>query len=268
MAARITPCRQPASTICTTTLPTEASTASTPAAGFGFNAPAATATATPVVKAAPATKRIPVEDILFCVWSTSRMKSLQKEIKEGSRIVIENAKLPGIDKPCKVQMQDDKKEKPHKAAHEFVLNKVFAKQSDRIKDFDNWMGTVPEFNPALINYFQSTREKILKTEAKESDEFAKLEKEVVPAVEKLLNDAIADREPHRAKQEEIVTGATKLMKEGKLITKENCNVIKFYPSNKDIPFRCFGRVSGISEEGDVIRCVPEAWRNKNPFLSK
>ena len=196
------------------------------------------------------------------------MKSLQKEIKEGSRIVIENAKLPGIDKPCKVQMQDDMKEKPHKAAREFVLNKVFAKQCGRIKDFDNWMGEVPEFNPNLINYLQTSREKILKEEAKESDEFAKMEKEVVPVVEKMLLDAIGDRQPHRAKQAEIVEGATKLMKEGKLICKEKCNIIKFYPSNKDIPFRCFGRVSGISEEGDVIRCVPEAWRNKNPFLTK
>ena len=236
------------------------SSTTTPTVGFGFSTNAA--------PKEPPMKRIPVEDILFCVWSTSRIKSLQKEIKEGSRIVIENAKLPGISKPFKVQMQDDMKEKPDRAAREFVLNKVFAKQSSRIKDFDDWMGNVPEFNPTLIAYLQNTREKILKSEAKESSEFATLEKDVVPAVEALLRNAIADREPHRRKQKEILEGASKLMKEGKLVAKEHCNIIKFYPSNKDIPFRPYGRVSGISEEGDVIRCVPEAWRNKNPFLTK
>lgn len=268
--------------------PSAASTASVvpapqpPAAtgfGFGFGATPSAPAAAPAAAATtaaslPAVKRVPVEDILFTIWDEERAKEMKKLSASGSRIVIEDFKIPTTGKTVKLVMQDDVKEKPEDAASEFILKKLFARQNERVSAFDKWMDDCPELEPHLLEFLQKTREKMLKSESKseEAEEgettFKQLFSQVSPAIISALAAAVDRRKPIRESQTAIMDNIVTLLKEKKMASKDRCRILKFYPANDKTPFRPFGKVSGISEEGEEAICDPPAYRFINPFTGK
>lgn len=251
-----------------------APTAPTFSFGFGAVAPSSEVPTSASPPAPTVTKRIPVEDILFTIWTEGRAKEMKKLASSGSRIVIEDFKLPGEGKSIKLVMQDDVKDTPSVAAAEFVLKKLFARQNSRIKDFDQWMDTCPEMDPHLLEVLQKARAKILKAESKvaeaSDDEktYSELWEKFGGAITAALDAAVARRKPIHDQQVAVFDDILQMLKEMKLASKDRCRVLKYYPANNEIPFRPFGKVSGINEEGEEAICTPPAYRFINPFTGK
>eukprot|EP00388_Colpodella_angusta_P043262 GDKK01058958.1.p1 GENE.GDKK01058958.1~~GDKK01058958.1.p1 ORF type:complete len:185 (+),score=28.83 GDKK01058958.1:1-555(+) len=174
----------------------------------------------------------------------------------------------------KLVMQDDVKDKPTVAAAEFVLKKLFANGNKHVKDFDNWMADCPEVDPQLLEFLQKARAKLLKSESKETDapdgelSYAELWKKNGAAITDALSAAVARRKPIHEQQVATLDNILKLLSERKLASKESCRILKYYPSNDKIPFRPFGKVSGINEQGEEAICTPPAYRFVNPFTGK
>ncbi|CUG82566.1 nucleoporin-like protein, putative [Bodo saltans] len=247
--------------------------AAAPATGFGFGAPAAKPTQ-PTQPAAgfsfggpAATKQIPVTDVVFVLWSKNRVKEMLKELKSGSRIVKESTKIGADGKTMKLIMQNDLKDDVEKTAHDLVLNKIFAKSDAELRKIDTWLDNCPVYDEHLAPHLQKFRAKFLKDQAEESDEFAAMVEKYEANICAELSRMVAERKSLIAAETAVVEGISTLLKEHKIADKSTFRVLKYYPANDILPFRPFGKVSGISESGEhADLCFPPMYVFKNRLL--
>lgn len=257
---------------------TAASAPSSAPIAFGFGAaPAPAAIATPLApfdavaaaKAAKPFKPLKPSEIFFVLWSKTRVKDMLKELKSGSRIVQENVKIGADGKTVKLVMQNDMKDDIERTARDLLLNKIFAKQDNDVMKVDKWLDACPLYDETLAPHLQKFRAKYLKECAEDSDVFARLVRDYEPAIIAELTKMVSIRKELVKMECSEVEAVAQLLKEERIADKSTFRVLKYYPENNVLPFRPFGKVSGISETGEHVDfCTPPMYVFKNKLLQQ
>lgn len=249
--------------------------AAAPAAtSFTFGAAAAPLPATPsntpfdavaVAKAASPFKKMPATDILFVLWSTTRLKDMIHEFRSGSRIVKEKFPLSST-QSIKLVMQNDLKDRVHQVAEQLLL-KTFAKANPEVRAVDKWLDDCPVYDNSLAPHLQKFRAKYLKDIAEDSSDYQKLHKASYETIETALQQMVDVRKELVRAAVEDAEGILAHLKEKKIAEKSTFRLLKYYPKNDIVPFRPFGKVSGISESGEHVNvCEPPMYVFKNTLL--
>lgn len=242
--------------------------------GFGNSTPQSQAEVKPfdavaAAEAAKPFKPMKPNEVLFVLWSKARVKEMLKELKSGSRIVQENVTIGTDGKKLKLVMQNDLKDNVQATARELLLTKVFAKMDGEVKKVDKWLDDCPCYDENLAPHLQKFRSKFLKEAAENGDDFQKIihlyEANIVAELEKM----VAVRKVLIKAETEEVERIAELLKQDRIADKSTFKILKYYPDNTIIPFRPFGKVSGISERGEQVDfCHPPMYVFTNKFLQR
>lgn len=210
-------------------------------------------------------KQLSTSEVLFTLWSRSRLEEMKKEIQSGSRIVSGSfAVSPTI--TIKLVMQNDVEDDVHETAYRLILRDIFAKQNVEMKKINKWINDCPVYDEELANVLQEFRESRLKELGEESDDLKNLVKELQPRIEKELQRIILIRREAAQLDLDMIEFISERMNRKLLLEKKEFRLLKYYAKNDKLPFRPFGKISGICEMGETVDvCVPRAHVNVNPF---
>lgn len=213
-------------------------------------------------------KNLSTSEILFCLWSKNRLEDMKKEILSGSRIVREGFRLSPT-MTLKLVMQNEVEDDVHETAYRLILTNVFAKANREVGKINQWINDCPVYDENLADALQEFRENQLKELAEESAEFNKMVKEFQPRIEEELHRIIQIRRKAAQLELDMIEFILERMKRKLLLEKSEFRLLKYYAKNDTLPFRPFGKISGISEMGETVDvCVPPAHVNVNPFTGK
>ncbi|EKG03368.1 hypothetical protein TCSYLVIO_005580 [Trypanosoma cruzi] len=205
-------------------------------------------------------------EVLFALWSKKRLSEMAKSLKSGSRILRENFKPSPSASEIRLVMQNDLKDDVSKTVKQLILNKMFAKRSDKVMGVDQWIEKCPVYDEHLAAALQKFRARYVQKVAEDSDVFQALYNECHESMEKELNRIVELRKAVVQQQLCCIEEIMKQLKEGKMAEKKTFRLLKYYPANDIMRFRPFGKVSGISEMGESADvCEPPAPVLVNPF---
>lgn len=239
--------------------------------GFGTTAQSGAAASCAAAEAeSPALKvsRLKSSEVLFVLWSRKRLQEMLKDIKSGSRLVREGFNL-GDGVTMKVVMQNDTKDQVDATARSLILNRIFAKRNPDVKSMDGWIDGCPAYDPDLHAALQEFRARHLEELADESDDFESLVAKYEAPLMAELERIVSLRQEAAQIEVDAIQSILELLREGKLAEKGQFRLLKYYAKNEVLPFRPFGKISGISEMGESVDvCIPPAHVNINPFTGK
>ncbi|KAG8342002.1 hypothetical protein ERJ75_000327800 [Trypanosoma vivax] len=219
----------------------------------------------------PSTSVTPLKpsEILFALWSTRRLADMAKSLKSGSRVVREDFK-PGTTAPSiKLVLQNDLKDDVSKAVWHLILNKVFAKNCNKIQEVDRWIESCPVYEEHLTSAMQRFRANYVREVAESSEEFRKLYDDCHGAMETELSRIVEVRRKIVERELLCIEEILQLIKEKKIAEKQTFRLLKYYAANDVMRFRPFGKVSGVSEMGESADvCDPPAPVIVNPFAAQ
>lgn len=214
------------------------------------------------------TKELKTSEVLFTLWSRERLSEMESDIKSGSRIVSEGFQVhPTIS--MKLVMQNDVEDDVKATAQRLILKELFAKRDPEVKKMNKWIDDCPVYDEELANALQEFRERRLEELSEESDEFDEMKEKFLDAIEAELQRIIEIRKESAALELEMISSISERIDRQILLEKKNFKLLKYYAKNDLLPFRPFGKISGISEMGESVDvCVPPAHVNINPFTNK
>lgn len=210
-------------------------------------------------------KQLSTSEVLFTLWSRSRLEEMKKEIQSGSRIVSGSFAVSPTT-TIKLIMQNDVEDDVEETAYRLILTDIFAKQNVEMKKINQWINDCPVYDEELATVLQEFRESWLKGLAEESDDLENLVKELQPRIEQELERIILIRREAAQLDLDMIEFILERMNRKLLLEKKEFRLLKYYAKNDKLPFRPFGKISGISEMGETVDvCVPRAHVNVNPF---
>lgn len=213
-------------------------------------------------------KSLKTSEILFCLWSRNRLEEMKKEILSGSRIVREGFKINPTTS-VKLVMQNDVEDDVKGTAYRLILRDIFAKSNSEMGKIKQWINDCPVYDENLVNALQEFRERRLTELANESDKLDDMIKEFQPRIEEEFQRIIQIRRNAAQLEIDMIEFILERMKRKLLLEKSEFRLLKYYAKNDILPFRPFGKISGISEMGEAVDvCVPPAHVNINPFTQQ
>lgn len=169
----------------------------------------------------------------------------------------------------KLVMQNDMEDDAKATAHRLILTRLFAKKDEDVKEMDKWIDGCPVYDEELASALQEFRERRLLELAEESDDFEEMVKRYEGLIQAELERIMAIRRDSAALELEMIEFIRERIKRKMLLEKKHFRLLKYYAKNDVLPFRPFGKISGISEMGESVDvCVPPAHVNINPFTNK
>ncbi|EKF29686.1 hypothetical protein MOQ_006515 [Trypanosoma cruzi marinkellei] len=206
-------------------------------------------------------------EVLFALWSKKRLSDMAKSLKSGSRILRENFKPSPTVSEMKLVMQNDFKDDVSKTVKQLILNKLFAKCSDKIVEVDQWIDNCPVYDENLSAALQKFRAHHVQKVAEDSEVFQALYNECHKSMEDELNRIVGLRKAAVQRELDCIEKIMGQLKEGKMAEKQTFRLLKYYAANDVMRFRPFAKVSGISEMGESADvCEPPAPVFVNPFM--
>lgn len=233
------------------------------AAPQGFGAKAAVA--------APASKISDVGSATFTLWTTARLNEMRKEIRAGSRIVVENFPLPApVNRKIKLQMQNDVNDRISDAA-EAVIRKEFARLNSDIVKLDKWIDECPIYDPKLREVIAKVRDQqIARAMVSETQPtYATIATAIRPIVTAKLEQLVSERKKMLDEEVAAVQNILQLLKKRVLLPRHSYRILKYYPANDQLQFRPYGKVTGVHEAGEAADvCIPPAYVTQNGFAAR
>lgn len=220
--------------------------------------------------AATSTRKIPLEDIVFTLWSAMSLREAFEQLSAGTRCVIDDSK-------SKISLKFDDSESLEQALEtNFIKYKMKHDASKKKKSVDEWLDAFPDAGePELQEMWMkskgmNSRNRLMETLKKGYFDAPKTaeDKEILSHLETVIKTALDKRTARSVEQKKLLLTLFKKQSVAPgIVEKGNSVIKKFYPSNNVCPFRPTAKLTGLTGLGEAADTHPPEYKFINPFTN-